>query len=209
MLFNHRFAIAALVISLPPPRQAWRRITTGRPAVFTIRANRPPAAIAAGPTPRSRRALRAKSAVEGRIRDMTGQIEELQNANRKLVEQVQKFQADVEFRLQDKGGHPVKRTEAAPLPGETGPAMDADAAPPAAAKPAPLKTGRTDSLRPDAAPSAPGAPKALGSTTPSAPEDAPLESRGRRTRACRRQPWRAGAHFGAALFLARRRPAGR
>ena len=37
--------------------------------------------------------------LEGRIREMTGQIEELQNANRKLVDQLQRFQADVDSRL--------------------------------------------------------------------------------------------------------------
>ena len=39
------------------------------------------------------------SKAESRIREMTGQIEELQNANRRLVEQLQKFQADVDSRL--------------------------------------------------------------------------------------------------------------
>ena len=44
------------------------------------------------------------SRLESRIRDMTGQIEELQNANRKLVDQLQKFQADVDGRFASGGG---------------------------------------------------------------------------------------------------------
>ena len=50
------------------------------------------------------------SKAENRIREMTGQIEELQNANRRLVEQLQKFQADVDSRLS--AAPPRKRAEA-------------------------------------------------------------------------------------------------
>ncbi|MGD0634017.1 MAG: tol-pal system protein YbgF [Beijerinckiaceae bacterium] len=179
MLFNHRLAIAALVFSLAAAAPGLAQDYNRPPASLYDQGEPAAGGYRGGADPSDPGALSVRiGKLEGRIRDMTGQIEELQNANRKLVEQVQKFQADVEFRLQDKGSRPSKRTEAAPLPGETGPAMDADAVPPAALKPAPLKPGRNDSFDPDAAPSAPGAPKALGSTTPSAPEDAPLDLAG-------------------------------
>src|ERR1700712_5625595 len=40
--------------------------------------------------------------LEGQLRRATGQIEELQNANRKLDEQLKRFREDVEFRLSNK-----------------------------------------------------------------------------------------------------------
>ena len=115
--------------------------------------------------------------LEGRIREMTGQIEELQNANRKLTDQIQKFQADVEFRLQDKGGvRPAKHSEVAAPAGANGPAMDADGLPPP--KLAATKTPRGDAFDPAAVPAAPGAPKPLGSAASATPDDAPLDLTG-------------------------------
>lgn len=95
------------------------------------------------------------SKAENRIREMTGQLEELQNANRRLVEQLQKFQADVESRLS--ASPPRKRAEAdARTP-------EAETATADASKP---RKRRDDAFDPDAAPNAPGRPRALGSTAP-------------------------------------------
>ena len=87
--------------------------------------------------------------LEAALRRATGQIEDLQNDNRKLAEQVRKFREDVEFRLSGKG-------EAAP------------AAAPSAPEPSrPLR--KSDAFDPDANPAAPGAPKPIGASPPSAP----------------------------------------
>ncbi|MFD0938052.1 YbgF trimerization domain-containing protein, partial [Methylobacterium trifolii] len=45
--------------------------------------------------------------LESQSRMMAGQIETLQYENRQLKEQLRKFQEDVEFRLNEKGGKPA------------------------------------------------------------------------------------------------------
>ena len=103
------------------------------------------------------------SKAENRIREMTGQIEELQNANRRLVEQLQKFQADVDSRLS--APPPRKRAEA-----DTRPPSEPDAAESASPKP---RKRHDDAFDPDAAsPAAPGRPKPLGSAASAQPADA-------------------------------------
>jgi tol-pal system protein YbgF len=88
--------------------------------------------------------------LEAALRRATGQIEDLQNDNRKLAEQLRKFREDVEFRMSGKSG------EAAP------------AVAPVAPEPMrPLR--KSDAFDPDANPDAPGAPKPIGSSAPSAP----------------------------------------
>ena len=119
--------------------------------------------------------------LEGRIREMTGQIEELQNANRKLVDQLQRFQADVDSRLTSGAGR-LKRgdagTSGTTAVGDAGVAAGVDAAPPA-------RKRRDDAFDPDAAPSAPGKPKPLGSlaaATPDEASDAPMDLSGGKLR---------------------------
>lgn len=118
--------------------------------------------------------------MESRIREMTGQIEELQNANRRLVEQLQKFQADVDQRLSS--GPRAKRAEATPdVAPAPAPSEDAGAA-------KPRKSARTDdSFDPDVAPvGTPGKPKPLGSAASAQPDDAggaPMDLSGGRLRA--------------------------
>ncbi len=91
--------------------------------------------------------------LEAALRRATGQIEELQNDNRKLADQVRKFREDVEFRLSGKSGE-------APLPAPTT----------AAANPEPTRAARkADAFDPAANPNAPGAPRQIGSSAPSAP----------------------------------------
>ena len=124
--------------------------------------------------------------LESRIRDMTGQIEELQNANRKLVEQLQKFQADVDARMTSGGGLHQKRSElekSKVAPAESAaddPAMDADSVAPKLRRPK-----RDDSFDPGvAATGAPGKPKPLGSAASAQPDDtgsgAPMDLAGGR-----------------------------
>ena len=95
------------------------------------------------------------SKLENALRRATGQIEDLQNENRKLSQQLQKFREDVEYRLSGKTG-------AAPTPEPTVVAN----APGPQALPRPR---RTDAFDPDANPNAPGAPRPMGTTAPSAP----------------------------------------
>ena len=118
--------------------------------------------------------------LESRIREMTGQIEELQNANRKLIEQLTRFQGDVDSRLSSGAPPRVKRSEAAPIPTESGAAMEADAGTP------PARKHRDDAFDPDkAAASDPGRPKPLGSTPPNPPveaENAPMDLSGGKLR---------------------------
>ena len=115
------------------------------------------------------------SKAESRIREMTGQIEELQNANRRLVEQLQKFQADVDSRLS--AAPPRKRAEA-----ETRAPAEPDAVAqvePSTPKP---RKRRDDAFDPDAAGvGAPGKPRPLGSAASAQPDDtggAPMDLAG-------------------------------
>lgn len=95
--------------------------------------------------------------LEGQVRQMSGQIEQLQFENRQLKEQLRKFQEDVEFRFQERGG--ATRSQA-----------PSQAQPTTTQTPAPARPGRRgDAFDPGEAPNAPGAPRQLGTTTPSAP----------------------------------------
>ena len=88
------------------------------------------------------------SRIENQSRQMAGQIETLQYENRQLKEQLRKFQEDVEFRLNEsKGAKPS-------APSGTNPGQ---------AKP----QKRSDAFDPEQNPGRPGAPMALGTTTPS------------------------------------------
>jgi tol-pal system protein YbgF len=95
--------------------------------------------------------------LEEALRQANGRIEELENAQRRLEAQLQKFRQDVEFRFGDRsGGAPPEPDIAeAPLaPGEPG---------------APPRPRRSDAFDPNSDPDAPGAPRPLGTTPPSAP----------------------------------------
>ncbi len=86
--------------------------------------------------------------LENQLRAANGAIEELQNQQRRLEEQIKRFQEDVEFRLG--GAH--------------------GAAPGAIAEAAPAKPGkRSDAFDPSIDPNATGAPRPIGTTPPSAP----------------------------------------
>jgi tol-pal system protein YbgF len=104
--------------------------------------------------------------LESRVREMTGQIEELQNANHKLTEQLQ-HAPETAVATPPRG----KRSDAAApsvIAGENGPAMDADGAPPRSTS----RKSRDDAFDPDTAPGdAPGKPKPLGSVASTTPTD--------------------------------------
>ena len=94
--------------------------------------------------------------LEGQVRQMSGQIEQLQFDNRQLKEGARKFQEDVEFRFQERGGSRPGGAAAAP-------STSTPQAP--AARPA----RRSDAFDPDDNPTAAGAPRPLGQSAPSGP----------------------------------------
>jgi tol-pal system protein YbgF len=95
--------------------------------------------------------------LEEELRQANGRIEELENAEHRLESQLQKFRQDVEFRIGD-------RSEGAPPGPEVAEQPQAPSEPQAA-----LKPRKSDAFDPDADPNAPGAPRPLGTTPPSAP----------------------------------------
>jgi tol-pal system protein YbgF len=78
--------------------------------------------------------------LENQVRQLSGQIEQLQFENRRLTEQLRKFQEDMEFRLNERGG-------ARPQGGQQ----------------QPQRRSRNDAFDPNAQASAAGAPRPLGS----------------------------------------------
>jgi tol-pal system protein YbgF len=93
--------------------------------------------------------------LESLVRQLNGQVEQAQNENRRLAEQVRRFQNDTDFRFREiEGGRGGAR-----------------AAPPAASPAdAPARRQqRGDAFDPDANPAAPGAPQSLGATASSGP----------------------------------------
>ena len=95
--------------------------------------------------------------LEEALRQANGRIEELENAQHRLEEQLQKFRQDVEFRFGDRSG------------GAT-PEPDVAEAPLASGQPGvPARPRRSDAFDPNADPNAPGAPRPLGTTSPSTP----------------------------------------
>jgi tol-pal system protein YbgF len=116
--------------------------------------------------------------LEGQVRSLSGQVEELQFENRQLRDRLQRMQEDVDFRFEELGAGPAPQRS-----GQNTPAFD-DRAPatpapqmdvPDLARPsfdAPAQQagpGRGDAFEPGRDPSAPGLPQPLGTTQPSAP----------------------------------------
>jgi tol-pal system protein YbgF len=112
--------------------------------------------------------------LEAQIRQLTGAIEQLQYRNQQLEGQLRRMQQDAEYRVQDGGaraapsGRPV--APAQPQPPYSQPqATQPYSSPPAAGG------RRGDAFDPSLNPNAPGAPRPLGTTAPSAPlASAPL-----------------------------------
>ena len=119
--------------------------------------NRPPGDVPAAEDSQSETAALALriDRLESALRRATGQIEELQNENRKLTDQMRRFREDVEFRLGAKQGQ-----------AEPGPTVVASPEP---IKETPKPLRKSDAFDPAAHPDAPGAPRQMGTTPPSAP----------------------------------------
>ncbi len=114
--------------------------------------------------------------LEDQIRQMTGQMQQMQFENHQLQDQLKKFQEDVDFRFQERGGRSARHGELTPA--NPPPTTDADSALPQSGadadastdsspdSPAPStpRSRRDDSFNPAANPDAPGAPKQLGTT---------------------------------------------
>jgi tol-pal system protein YbgF len=106
--------------------------------------------------------------LENQVRQMSGQIEQLQFENRQLKDQVRKFQEDVEFRFQEPGARTTARP--APPPVTALPSTSVQTTPaPLPQVPSGRPQRRGDAFDPSVAPNAPGAPMPLGTTPPSAP----------------------------------------
>lgn len=91
--------------------------------------------------------------MENQIRQLSGQIEQLQFENRRLSDQLRKFQEDVDFRLNERAGG---RAPGAAAPGAAAPG---GAAAPTGAAPRPQR--RSDAFDPSVQQGAAGAPRPL------------------------------------------------
>jgi tol-pal system protein YbgF len=122
--------------------------------------------------------------LENQVRRLSGEVEDLQYENRRLRQELERFEEDVEFRFEDLGASAAPRrstgssSPATATPGETVGSAPAQATePPTLGQAFPTNgsgnatppQGRADAFDPGRDPAAPGAPQPLGSTTPSAP----------------------------------------
>jgi tol-pal system protein YbgF len=97
--------------------------------------------------------------LEEELRQANGRIEQLENAQRRLEDQFQKFRQDVEFRFGEGAGRaPPPPTAAAAEPPAT--VIEGSAV---------VRPKKSDAFDPNTMPAAPGAPQPLGTTAPSAP----------------------------------------
>lgn len=105
--------------------------------------------------------------LESQIREINGQIEQMQFETHKLEEQLRKFEEDVDFRFREgspgapAAKPPQKHSESTETP--TPAPAEAQLASPGVAAPAPRAGGRGDAFDPSQNPTAPGAPRPLGS----------------------------------------------
>jgi len=112
--------------------------------------------------------------LEEALRQANGRIEQLENAERRLEDQFQKFRQDVEYRFGERSGGVPASAPAAVISGAPSVAPSPAAAPPVTVIEAPVtaRSRKSDAFDPNAepnAPGAPGAPQPLGTTAPSAP----------------------------------------
>jgi tol-pal system protein YbgF len=119
----------------------------------------PPGDVPADPNQAAGLVLRINQ-LEEELRQANGRIEELENAEHRLETELQKFRQDVEFRFGD-------RSQGAPRQPDVAEAPQSPAEP--AAPASPQRPRKSDAFDPDADPNAPGAPRPLGSSAPSAP----------------------------------------
>ena len=157
--------------------------------------------------------------LENQMRQLNGQIEQLQFANRRLEDQLKKFQGDVDFRFQDLGhgaaSRPQKRGDASEGTTPSGGTAVAEAVPVAPS----ARGRRSDAFDPTSEPNAPGAPRPIGGLPAAASDTLARRRRGldhRRSRArCTARPLRQpaarqrGRGGRSAHSLEHRRSAGR
>ena len=121
--------------------------------------------------------------LEGMLRDLTGQVEQLQYRNQQLTQQVQRLQEQLQGGAPAASAAPPRPTaQYAPPPAQYSPppaqysqAQPQYAPPPAQYSPPPAypaagappqdSSGRHDAFNPALSPNAPGAPRALGTST--------------------------------------------
>jgi tol-pal system protein YbgF len=113
--------------------------------------------------------------LEEQLRQANGRIEELENAQRRLEDQFQKFRQDVEYRFGERSGE-AGAPPAPPVVAASPSASPAVAPPVVIEGSAPPKPRRSDAFDPASQPNAPGAPQPLGTTAPSAPLARPAPS---------------------------------
>jgi len=108
--------------------------------------------------------------LEGQIRQLTGAIEQLQYRNQQLEGQVRRMQ-DAEYRAPDAAarGAPPARPGYPPQPSYPPQPTQPQATQPYSPPPAAPGGRRGDAFDPSLNPNAPGAPRPLGTTAPSAP----------------------------------------
>jgi len=116
--------------------------------------------------------------LEGAIRDLTGNIEQLQYRNQQLEQQVQRLQAQIQGgsaatpapppQQRPVASYPPQQPAAHPQPQSAPYPAPAPIAAPEPAGPAPVDQGagrRSDAFNPALNPTAPGAPRPLGAST--------------------------------------------
>lgn len=122
-------------------------------------------------------------ALEGQLRQLTGQVEQLQFRNQQLEQQLKRTTEDYEFRFQELGGKGAPRAAQSPRASAPQPQQSAVQQEPADPRVAqrdprdnpnfvatPNAGGRRgDAFDPNANPSAPGSPRALGALPPGQP----------------------------------------
>jgi TolA-binding protein len=109
--------------------------------------------------------------LEQLVRQLNGQVEQAQNQNRRLEEQLRRFQNDTDFRFKELEGGRGGARPAGQAPGAPSPAGQP-------VTPAAPRQQRGDAFDPSANPAGPGAPQPLGSPGSAAPPPRPRQTAG-------------------------------
>jgi tol-pal system protein YbgF len=132
----------------------------------------PPADVGRGTQDEASLLVRVER-LENQLRQMNGQIEQVQFENHRLEEQLKKFQQDVEFRFQESGrAKPPQKRGELDTNAQTQTALRSNEDPGSPTTPPtvpPRSNRRADAFDPDADPNAPGAPRVLGGVATTSP----------------------------------------
>ncbi len=109
--------------------------------------------------------------LEDELRQANGRIEQLENTNRRLEDQFEKFRQDVEYRFGERSSEALASAPpaAASAPVAVMPSTGASPSVTVIEAPVPTRPRKSDAFNPGENPSAPGAPQPLGTTASSAP----------------------------------------